>query len=30
MSKWMRSKGSSYEFAPATCAKKWMEIEGEL
>ena len=30
MSKWMKSKGSSYEFAPATCAKKWQEIEVEV
>ena len=30
MSQWMKKKGCSYEFAPATCAKKWAEVEGEL
>lgn len=30
MAGWMKKKGSSYEFAPATCAKKWAEINGEL
>ena len=28
MAKWMKKEGSSYEFAPATCAKKWQEING--
>ena len=30
MAKWMKKEGSSYLFAPATCAKKWQEINGLL
>jgi hypothetical protein len=26
ISQWMKDEGSSYLFAPATCAKKWEEI----
>lgn len=26
ISEWMRSRGSSYTFAPATCAKKYRDM----